>query len=368
MTRSAPLAGLRVIELAGKGPCPHAAMMFADLGADVIRVVRPGATPDVDFDLPELTLRGKRTIEIDLKDPSGAETFRKLVTAADVLVEGYRPGVAERLGIGPGVCRELNARLVYGRVTGWGQDGPLAQQAGHDINYIALTGALHATGTADRPIPPLNLVGDFGGGSMLLVVGVLAALLERDRSGHGQVVDAAMLDGASLLMQGVWWLYSGGTWQDERASNSLDGGAPYYRTYRCADGRYAAVGCIEPQFYAQLLAGLGLDPAGLPGQRDRARWPELAAAIGAAFASKPRDHWTDVVFAGTDACVSAVLSLAEVPEHPQIRARQAVLRTADGIQATPAPRFSDTPVDKLSDIADRVTNVADLVAEWLGAP
>lgn len=363
MTRSAPLAGRRVVELAGMGPGPHLAMLLADLGAEVIRVEQPGGTETA----PAATLRGKRQVELDLKSPAGVESLLALAAIADVLVEGYRPGVVERLGIGPRECRARNPRLVYARVTGWGQDGPLATTAGHDINYLSLTGALHAIGVADRPVPPLNLLGDFGGGSMLALAGVLAALLERERSGHGQVVDAAMTDGVGLLMQPIWWLYSQGRWRDARASNTLDGGAPYYRTYRCADGKYVAVGCLEPRFYKLLIQGLDLDLAVLPAQHDRARWPDLADAIGARFAVEPRDHWTDAVFAGTDACVTPVLSLDEVIDHPQVAARRSVRRVASGLQAARAPRFSDSPLDELSESSDTdalAEDPADVLAAW----
>jgi alpha-methylacyl-CoA racemase len=362
--RQRPLAGLRVVELVGMGPGPHAAMVLADLGADVVRVERPGAPALVEAAVPDPTLRGKRTVQIDLKDPGGLDSLLEVVACTDVLLEGFRPGVAERLGVGPVPCQERNPRLVYGRVTGWGQHGPMASQAGHDINYLAITGALHATGGPDRPVPPLNLVGDFGGGSMLLVVGVLAALLERERSGRGQVVDAAMVDGASLLMQMTWWLYSGGTWQDERASNSLDGGAPFYRTYRCADGRFVAVGCIETRFYAQMLAGLGLDPADLPPQQDRETWPELAGAIGAAFAGRPRDYWTQTVFAGTDACVTPVLALGEVVADAHIASRGSVVSTPVGFQATPAPRFSASARDDVIEMTSGLIDLAALAEEW----
>jgi len=341
-------------------------MMLADMGADVVRVERPGAAALTETAVPDPTLRGKRTVRIDLKDPSGLDGLMEVVGRADVLLEGFRPGVAERLGVGPAPCRARNPRLVYGRVTGWGQHGPMAAQAGHDINYLAVTGALHATGGPDRPVPPLNLVGDFGGGSMLLVVGVLAALLERERSGRGQVVDAAMVDGASLLMQMIWWLHSKGTWQDERASNTLDGGAPFYRTYRCADGRFVAVGCIEARFYAQMLAGLGLNPAELPPQHDRETWPELARVIGTAFERQPRDYWTQTVFAGTDACVTPVLALGEVVKDGHIAARGSVVSTPAGIQAGPAPRFSAAAPGSSVEPAGQVTDLTALAEEWGG--
>ena len=280
-TGTGPLVGLRVVELAGIGPGPHAAMVLADLGADVVRIDRPsGALRLGDPELPDPTLRGRRRVTADLKDPAGREAVLRLVDHADVLIEGYRPGVAERLGVGPVDCHARNPRLVYGRMTGWGQDGPMARHAGHDINYISITGALHAIGRAgERPVPPLNLVGDFGGGSMLLLVGVLAALLEARSSGRGQVVDAAMVDGTSLLMQMTWAFRGQGHWADAREANLLDGGAPYYDTYTCADGRHVAVGPLEPRFYAQLLDGLGLDPATLPAQDDVAGLAGAAVAV-----------------------------------------------------------------------------------------
>ncbi|MEU1275534.1 CaiB/BaiF CoA-transferase family protein [Streptomyces sp. NPDC005799] len=331
-----PLTGLRVVELAGIGPGPHAAMVLADLGADVVRVERPGTAER------DALLRGRRSVHADLKTEHGLDLVRRLVGKADVLVEGYRPGVAERLGIGPDDCLALNPRLVYGRMTGWGQDGPLASRAGHDLNYIALTGALHAIGRpGERPVPPLNLVGDFGGGSMLLLTGILAALWERERSGQGQVVDAAMVDGVSLLLQMVWAMRAQENWSDTRGTNILDGGAPYYDTYECSDGRYVAVGAIEPQFYAQLLSGLGLDPAELPDQTDRVGWPTLRSRIAESFHTGPRDHWVKV-FADTDACVTPVLTFEEARRHPHLTAR-GTLTELDGVpQPAPAPRFSRT--------------------------
>jgi alpha-methylacyl-CoA racemase len=336
-----PLNGLRVLELAAIGPVPHAAMILADLGADVLRVERSDSAGHGGIG-DELLLRGRRTIHADLKSPAGRELTLRLAAKADVLLEGMRPGTAERLGIGPADCRARNPALVYGRATGWGQDGPLAERAGHDINYIALTGALHAIGPADGgPVPPLNLLGDFGGGSLFLVVGVLAALRERDRCGEGQTVDAAMVDGASVLMQMIWSLKAAGRWRDSREANRLDGGAPFYGTYVCADGRWIAVGALEPQFYAQLLKGLGLAGDPLPEQSDTAGWPTLRARFASVFASRPRNEWL-TVFAGTDACVSPVLSLAEVADDPHITARSTVV-DRDGVrQATPAPRFSRT--------------------------
>ena len=304
-----PLTGLRVVELAGIGPGPHAAMILGDLGADVVRIDRPGASG------ADPMLRNRRFVIADLKSEQGRELVLKLVAKADVLIEGYRPGVTERLGLGPEDCAKVNDRLVYARMTGWGQTGPRSQQAGHDINYISLNGVLHSIGRVnERPVPPLNLVGDFGGGSMFLLVGILAALWERQTSGKGQVVDAAMIDGSSVLVQMMWAMRAMGMWTDERGTNMLDGGAPYYDTYECADGRYVAVGAIESQFYAAMLAGLGLDAADLPAQNDRARWPELRARFTEVFASRARDHWAKV-FADSDACVAGAAVLPDGSER-----------------------------------------------------
>jgi alpha-methylacyl-CoA racemase len=336
-----PLAGLRVVELAGIGPGPHAAMILGDLGADVVRVDRPGAA---GAGTPSATLRNRRLVEADLKSDAGRELVLGLVAKADVLLEGYRPGVAERLGLGPDDCATVNEGLVYARMTGWGQTGPRSQQAGHDINYISLNGVLHAIGRAgERPVPPLNLVGDFGGGSMFLLLGILSALFERQSSGKGQVVDAAMIDGSSVLIQMMWGMRASGVWSDERGTNMLDTGAPYYDTYACSDGRYVAVGAIEPQFYAALLAGLGLDGADLPGQNDISRWPQLRAALTEAFAARDRDHWAEV-FADSDACVTPVLAFGEVDTEPHVTERNTFYQPdgAAGLQPMPAPRFSRT--------------------------
>jgi alpha-methylacyl-CoA racemase len=329
-----PLTGLRVVELAGIGPGPHAAMILGDLGADVARVDRPGASGS------DPTLRNRRFVIADLKSDEGRELVLKLVAKADVLIEGFRPGVTERLGLGPDDCAKVNERLVYARMTGWGQTGPRSQQAGHDINYISLNGVLHSIGRAgERPVPPLNLVGDFGGGSMFLLLGILSALWERQTSGKGQVVDAAMVDGSSVLAQMMWGMREMGIWTDERGTNMLDGGAPYYDTYECADGRYVSVGAIEPQFYAAMLDGLGLKPADLPGQNDRSRWPELRARFTEVFAGKERDHWAKV-FADSDACVTPVLAFGEVEVEPHITERDTFYRVGKGLQPLPAPRFS----------------------------
>ncbi|MFJ9782957.1 CaiB/BaiF CoA transferase family protein [Amycolatopsis sp. NPDC101161] len=359
-----PLAGLRVVELAGIGPGPHAAMILADLGADVVRVERPRGTLDLTGGKPDHLLRGRRSVAADLKSPEGRDRVLRLVARADVLLEGFRPGVAERLGVGPDACREVNRRLVYARMTGWGQDGPLAARAGHDINYIGLTGALHAIGRAgERPVPPLNLVGDFGGGSMFLVTGILAALWERERSGEGQVVDAAMVDGTSVLLQMLWTMRGQGTWSGERGANLLDGGAPFYDTYVCRDGGWMAVGAIEPQFYGALLAGLGLDPAELPDQLDRTGWPRLRARFAEVFLTRTRDEWA-AVFADTDACVTPVLAPEEVAAHPHLAARATIIEV-DGVeQAAPAPRFSRTATAHPSPPPQPGADSDAVFAEW----
>ncbi|MFP5219167.1 MAG: CaiB/BaiF CoA transferase family protein [Actinomycetes bacterium] len=337
---SGPLAGVRVVELAGIGPGPFACMLLADLGVDVVRVDRPGGGT-LSLARYDVLERGRRSVAVDLKSPAGAEVVLRLVEQADVLVEGFRPGVAERLGVGPDSCLERNPRLVYGRMTGWGQDGPLAPRAGHDIDYAAVTGALAAVGEPGRkPVPPLNLVADFGGGAMFLVTGVLAALVERQSSGQGQVVDAAMVDGVTTLMSMFYGLRASGMWQDARGSNLLDGGAPFYDTYECSDGEYVAVGALEPQFWAVVVDTLGLQDA--PGQHDVARWPDLRERLAAAFATRTRDEWAEV-FEGLDACVSPVLHLGEAAQHPHVRARGLVVER-DGVpQPAPAPRFSRTP-------------------------
>jgi len=340
-----PLEGLRVIELAGIGPGPHAGMILGDLGADVVRIERPASkAADVSGGGGDAMLRNRRSVAANLKTDEGRELVLCLVAKADVLIEGYRPGVTERLGLGPADCAVVNERLIYGRMTGWGQDGPRCQQAGHDINYISLNGVLHAIGrVGERPVPPLNVAGDFGGGSMFLLTGILAALWERERSGKGQVVDAAMIDGSSVLVQMVWMMRANGMWSDERGTNRLDGGAPYYDTYECADGRYVAVGSIEAQFYAAMLEGLGLNAADLPDQNDRNRWPELRAILTGAFAAHDRDHWAKV-FANTDACVTPVLAFGEVESEPHITQRKTFFSDGDALYPAPAPRFSRSVV------------------------
>ena len=333
-----PLAGLRVIELAGIGPGPHAAMILGDLGAEVVRVERPpkfGSEPSKDT-----MLRNRRSVTADLKSPAGRDLVLALVAKADVLIEGFRPGVTERLGLGPQDCAKVNDKIIYGRMTGWGQTGARALQAGHDINYISLNGALHSIGRAgERPVPPLNLVGDFGGGSMFLLVGILSALWERQTSGKGQVIDAAMVDGSSVLSAMMWSFRAQGLWSDQRGVNMLDTGAPYYDTYECSDGRYVAVGSIEPQFYAELLEKLELDPAELPAQNDVSGWPRLRETLAAAFAAHDRDHWAKV-FTGSDACVTPVLAFDEVQTDTHIAERDTFYEHNGYLQPMPAPRFS----------------------------
>ncbi len=360
-----PLAGLKVVELAGLGPAPHASMVLGDLGADVVRVERPSAfqmtSPHVDFQL-----RNRRSVAADLKSPEGLELALRLASKADVLVEGFRPGVTEKLGLGPEDCWARNPGLVYGRITGWGQTGPLAARAGHDINYLGLTGTLAAIGrSGERPVPPLNLVADFGGGSMLLLVGILAALHERQTSGKGQVVDAAMVDGTALLSTMLWSLRAQGMWGDERGANMLDGGAPFYDTYECADGRYVAVGPIEPQFYANMLEGLELTDAPLPQQYDTAQWPALRKAFTEAFLRKSRDEWT-AIFADVDACVTPVVETREAATEPHLAARQTLIDREGGTQPAPAPRFSRTPAGSPTAPAAPGADNASVVADWLG--
>jgi alpha-methylacyl-CoA racemase len=334
-----PLDGIRVIEVASLAPAPFGCMILADLGADVLRVERAERAGPQSQPPKDPLQRSRRSVGINLKDPAGVDLLLRLAGDADVLVEGFRPGVAERLGFGPAEFEQRNPRLIYGRMTGWGQDGPLAPTAGHDIDYISVSGALAPIGRAgERPVPPLNLLGDFGGGGMLLALGVLAALVERAQSGRGQVLDVAMVDGSALLTTFVYGMRANGSWQDERGVNLLDGGAPFYDTYETADGGYVGVGALEPQFYAALLDGLGLADAGLPAQHDRAGWPELRSRFAAAFGSRSRDEW-EQVFAGTDACVAPVLGLGEAAGHPHAQARSAFTDVGGVIQPAPAPRF-----------------------------
>lgn len=336
-----PLAGTRVLELASIGPGPHAAMQLADLGAEIVRIVRPGTSPYEHKDKPPL-LRGRIEVTADLKTADGRDSILELVRYADVLIEGYRPGVAERLGLGPEDCLSVNRRLVYARATGWGQHGPLAQRAGHDINYVAITGVLHAIGTKEHPVLPLSLIGNYGGGAMFLVAGVLAALVQRGRTGQGEVLDVATVDGVCKLAQPILDLRSEGSWTDRRNDNLLDGGAPFYRTYACADGKHLAVGALEPQFYQNLLAGLGLCAADLPDQYDRDGWGFLAEVFSCAFGQHPREHWLEV-FDQVDACVTPVLTFGEASGHPHLRDRMSLSENGGWLTAAPAPRFSASP-------------------------
>jgi alpha-methylacyl-CoA racemase len=338
-----PLDGVRVVEIASLAPAPFGCMILADLGADVLRVDRADGTGPWVKSSGDPLNRSRRSIGINLKDPAGLDVLLRLLDDADVLVEGFRPGVTERLGFGPEDCARRNPRLIYGRMTGWGQDGPLASTAGHDIDYIAISGALAPIGRAgERPVPPVNLLGDFGGGGMLLALGIMAALVERAGSGLGQVVDAAMVDGSALLTSFLHGMRASGGWRDERGTNLLDGGAPFYDTYQTADGRYVAVGALEPQFYAALLHGLGLPGAELPAQLDRSGWPVLRARFTEIFAQRTRDEWA-AVFDGTDACVSPVLTMGEAPAHPHAVARDGFIEVDGVTQPAPAPRFSRSP-------------------------
>ncbi|MFV8835761.1 CaiB/BaiF CoA-transferase family protein [Aquisalimonas sp.] len=336
-----PLKGVRVVEMAGIGPGPFCGMMLADMGADVLRIDRKTANA-LPVDDP-VTARGRRSVALDLKQPAGVETVLQLVEQADILIEGYRPGVMERLGLGPETCLERNPRLVYGRMTGWGQEGPLAQAAGHDLNYIALAGALHGIGRAgERPVPPLNLVGDYGGGAMMLAFGVVCAALEARQSGQGQVVDSAMTDGTALLLSLFHGLKAQGVWSNERGTNLLDGGAPFYDTYTCADGRHISIGALEPQFYRELLERIGLsDDPDCAEQMNRKAWPAMRARFEAVFATRTSREWCDIL-EGTDVCFAPVLDMDEAPEHPHHVARGTFVQHDGMVQAAPAPRFSRT--------------------------
>ncbi len=341
---SGPLSGVRVVEMSALGPAPYGVMLLADLGADVVRIDRAAdGQVKVGFESTMIGLsRNRRSIAVDLKSDAGRQVVLDLVARADVFVEGWRPGVAERLGLGPDELLARNPRLVYARTTGWGQTGPLASTAGHDLDYAAIAGTLHTVGRADGPPPPpVNYLADFGGGGTFVAIGVLAALVERDRSGAGQVVDTAMVDGAASQTAFLHGLLSVGAWQDEREANLLDGAAPFYDTYTCADGKYLAVGAIEPQFFAALCAGLEVDPEEFP-QQDRASWPAQKERFAAIFATRTRDEWA-ALFEGTDACVAPVLSLTEAPHHPHNVARGAFVDVAGTPQPAPAPRFSRTP-------------------------
>jgi alpha-methylacyl-CoA racemase len=366
-----PLTGFRILEIAGLGPAPFCAMLLSDLGAEVVRIDRPGppdrgvlaADPRLD-----LLQRGRRSVAVNLKHARGAETVLRLAERADALIEGFRPGVAERLGIGPEACLARNPRLVYGRMTGWGQEGPLAAAVGHDIDYIALSGALHAIGRAgERPVPPLNLVGDFGGGALYLAVGVLSALLEASRSGRGQVVDAAMVDGAASLMTMFCGMAAAGFWSDDRGTNLLDGGAPFYDVYETADGKHLAVGALEPRFYAELLRLTGLEGEDLPMQVDVFRWPELRRRFTELFRSRTRDEWCEIL-EGTEACVAPVFALSEAPGHPHMAARKTFVEVDGVVQPAPAPRFSRTPGAIQGPPEPPGASTAAVLADWGFSP
>jgi len=361
-----PLSGTKVVELAGIGPAPFCAMLLSDMGADVVRIDR---TEDADLGVridPRFNLlnRGRRSAAIDLKKPEGLAAAKRLVAQAEVLIEGFRPGVTERLGLGPDDCFQLNPRLVYGRVTGWGQDGPLAKAAGHDINYIALAGVLGAVGPKEGPpIPPLNLIGDYGGGALYLAFGVVCALLESRISGRGQVVDATMVDCAASLLTGTFSQLANGTWTDARWSNALDGGAPWYGAYETKDRAYVAIGAIEPKFYAELLRRLGLANERLPDQHDRAGWPRLRERFAAVFKTKTRAEW-GAILEGTDTCFAPVLSLAEATRHPHNVARRTFVEVDGVVQPGPAPRFSRTEPRVQRGPALRGEHTDEVLAEW----
>ncbi|MFG1671767.1 CaiB/BaiF CoA transferase family protein [Streptomyces sp. Y7] len=358
-----PLTGVRVVELAGIGPGPFAAMLLADLGADVVRVDRPGGTGLAIDTAYDITNRNKRSVIVDLKSADGPARVLDLAERADILIEGYRPGVAERLGVGPEACHARNPALVYGRMTGWGQDGPLAERAGHDIGYIAVTGTLGMIGNPDEPpAVPANLVGDYAGGSLYLVVGVLAALHHARATGAGQVVDAAIVDGTSHLSAMIHGMLAAGGWQDRRGANLLDGGCPYYGTYETADGRYMAVGALEPQFYDEFLRLLGVEDFA-SARKDFSRWGELRDAVAARFKSRTWDEWT-AVFEGSDACVAPVLSLREAPQHPHLAARGTFTDHGGITQPAPAPRFSATPTAVRTGPAQPGADTADVARDW----
>ena len=336
---SGPLVGLRIVEFAGIGPGPFAAMLLADMGTDVVRIDRPGAA---ERDKRDVIGRGRRNLVLDLKQRDGLEVALQLLDAADALIEGFRPGVMERLGLGPEAVLARNPRLVYGRVTGWGQSGPLAQAAGHDINYIALAGALGAIGPEEKPVPPLNLVGDYGGGALYLLVGMLAGIIEAKRSGRGQVVDCAMCDGAASLLSIFFTLLARGQWEERRGSNLLDGGAPFYGTYECADGGFIALGALEPQFYETLCRLAGLEAPEFRERSDRKRWPHLRQKMQAVFKTRTRTEWC-AILEGSDACFAPVLGLREASTHPHMAHRNSFVECDGVLQPAPAPRFSRTP-------------------------
>jgi alpha-methylacyl-CoA racemase len=363
---SGPLHGLQIVEMVGIGPAPFAAMMLADQGADVIRIHQKGGRPEIPLQNSrfDILARNRRSIALDLKAEGGSALARALIGKADGLIEGFRPGVMERLGLGPDLCCADNPRLVYGRMTGWGQTGPLAHTVGHDLNYLALTGALHAMGSAGAPPPvPLNLVADFGGGGMVLAFGMVTGLLQAQRSGQGQVIDAAMVDGASLLAGMFWGFRAGGAWSDQREANLLDGGAYFYTTYACQDGKFLAVAAIEKRFHTAFLERLKLDPAVFTHLRNPAAWPDLRARLAALFLQKPRDEWA-ALFADSEACVTPVLDWQEAAHHPHMQARQAFI-DMDGVkQPAPAPRFSAHPSPQPTSVAEAGADTAAILRDW----
>lgn len=361
-----PLAGIKVIEIAGIGPGPFCTMLLSDMGAQVLRIDRADAVDNPLERDPrfEFANRGRPSVALDLKKPAAVQVMKTLVAQADVLIEGFRPGVMERFGLGPEDCAKVNPRLVYARMTGWGQSGSLAQRAGHDINYIAITGALHAIGPAGgAPVPPLNLLGDFGGGSLYLAFGIACALLERHSSGKGQVVDGAIVDGAHSLMTFIHAAQARGDWKDQRGANMLDGGRPWYSVYETADNKYVAVGPIEARFYAEFISLLGLDPAALPAQNDPAGWPVLKERLCAVFRTRTRDAWC-AILQDTDACFAPVLSISEAPQHPHNRSRNAFVEVGGISQPAPAPRFSRSNPAVAGPAAHAGQHTRDALADW----
>ncbi len=361
-----PLSGVKIVELAGIGPGPFSGMLLSDMGADIVRVDRAAQVNPAVFDKQNLEplYRGRRSIGVDLKNPEGVELVLRLVENADALIEGYRPGVTERLGLGPDACLARNPKLVYGRMTGWGQDGPMAQAAGHDINYIALAGALAHFGRAgDKPVPPINLVGDFGGGGMFMAFGVVCGILEAQRSGKGQVIDVAMVDGTAVLMSMMWGLAKIGAWREEHGTNVLDSGAPFYDVYETKDAKFISLGSLEPQFYAELLQRLGLADAGLPAQMDPNGWPELRSRFNALFRTKTRDEW-DAVLRGTDACYAPVLTMSEATNDEHIKARSTIIERGGVPQPAPAPRFSRTAPEIERDAPWPGQHTDEALADW----
>ena len=358
--RQGPLTGLKIVEFAGIGPGPFCGMLLSDLGADVVRIDRMGGRGGAPTDIPS---RGRRSVALDLKDPAAVETGLQLMERADAVFEGFRPGVMERLGLCPEVALQRNPQLVYGRMTGWGQFGPYSQAAGHDINYISLVGALHAIGPHDKPVPPLNLVGDFGGGALYLAFGLLAGVIHARASGQGQVIDCAMTDGAASLMAMFYGMHATGMWKDERRSNLLDGAAQFYDTYQCADGGWISIGSIEPQFYALLLEKTGASDPEFKAQMDRGQWPALKAKLAALFKTRSRDAWCEIMDA-TDVCFAPVLGLAEAPGHPHNAARETFIEVAGVTQPAPAPRFSATPGAVQRPPAAIGAHTAEVLADW----